>query len=496
MVGTEGSVIADAFESAPYPLAVIGADGRILQANRIFRDWFGDSCVGRAAEQMVGGASAGLASMLESLCSEGHAFYVNDMLLRVDARELRVEARGQPLREAGGRLLSLVDVTERVSAATALAQRERSESMARLAEGLAHDLNNMLAAIVATAQAGRADAEDGVGDSGADFSAIIDEAERGASLARSLNAMAFDDTGSWRPVNLAAELRVVAALLGRGSAAVPIMLEIDDAAAEVVGDRARLHQLVLNLLVNARDAVRPVGGGIEVSLEPTASGGVRLVVADSGPGIPGEIRDRILEPYFTTKGKRRGGGQSWGMGLGLTIVDAVARSTDATLTIGDRPGGGAMFSVEWPRTAVTRPDFPLTARTKRTVAPALVLLADDEAALAGAVARQLRRSGHSVYVAISAAECRRLFEECKASIDVAVIDVLLGDGNGRRLAEQFRDARPDLGIVLISATAGSSISGSSAPDRILLKPFDVAELADAIEEARRAGRSRAQLSNA
>jgi DNA-binding NtrC family response regulator len=113
----------------------------------------------------------------------------------------------------------------------------------------------------------------------------------------------------------------------------------------------------------------------------------------------------------------------------------------------------------------------------------LVLLADNEVALVGAVARQLRRMGHSVYAAMSAAECRRLFEQYRDSIDVAVLDVKLGDGDGRELAEQFRGERPDLGIVLMSASR--TVLGSADPTtRSLVKPFDVRDLTLAIERAR------------
>ncbi len=469
-------------------------EGRIVRASRMFREWFGEECLGRPIEETLGGASAGLARMLAALCSDRRGFDARDMLLRVDEREVRVDASGRPLETSRGALVTLRDLTDRVSTSTALAQRERGESIARFAGGLAHDLNNMLAAIVATAQAGRADAREHAGDPAADFSAIIDEAQRGASLARSLHAIAFDDTGSWRPVDLGAELRAVAAVLGRGSTAIPIVLDVDGATADVVGDRARLHQLVLNLMVNACDAARSVGGGIEVSLGPTVGGGVRLVVADSGLGIQAEIRERVFEPYFTTKGKRLDSGQSWGIGLGLTIVEAVARSTDASLRFDDRPGGGTIFTVEWPPTAVMPSGAAGAVKTERVVSPALVLLADDEAALVGAVARQLRRAGHSVYVAMSAGECGRLFDEYRSSVDVAVIDVMLGDGDGRRLAERFRKARPDLGIVLISATAGSTVPGNAAPDGILVKPFDVSDLAEAIERAREAAIARSAAS--
>ena len=161
----------------------------------------------------------------------------------------------------------------------------------------------------------------------------------------------------------------------------------------------------------------------------------------------------------------------------------MARATGADVIVGDRPGGGAEFRVRWPATAVVREHAPIPHEPSSDVSPALVLLADNEVALVGAVARQLRRMGHSVYAAMSAAECRRLFEQYRDSIDVAVLDVKLGDGDGRELAEQFRGERPDLGIVLMSASR--TVLGSTNPStRSLVKPFDVRDLTLAIERAR------------
>ncbi|HEX4477803.1 MAG TPA: hybrid sensor histidine kinase/response regulator [Polyangiaceae bacterium] len=478
----------EAFDRAPVPQVVFDRYGRVTHANVQFRRLFGPS-VGQVIDDLLSSASPGLLRLVSALLTERHAFDVKDIVIRLEgARQMSVEAYGTSLDSDKFFLVGLVDFTERVTQATSRAQRERSETIARFAGGLAHDLNNLLAAIVATAQAGSGDAADGVGDAASDFTAIIEEAERGAALARSLRAIAFDETGSWRPVSLASEVRAAAAVLARGSTAVPIVLDIASDTPDVVGDRARLHQLVLNLLVNARDATRLHAGGIEVALGPAPGGGVDLVVSDHGPGVPADLRERIFQPYFTTK-RRAGDAENggWGTGLGLPIVDAVARSTGAEITVGDRVGGGAEFRIRWPATAVVRENAPLPRELVAEVSPALVLLADNEVALVGAVARQLRRLGHSVYAAMSAAECRRLFEQYRDSIDVAVLDVKLGDGDGRELAELFREQRPDLGIVLMSASR--SVLGSSNPNtRALVKPFDVRELTLAIERARAGAR--------
>lgn len=473
-----------AFELSPVLQAVIDGNGRILNANARFRAAFGQNVLGQSITDLLGRSSQGLGRILASFVETRKPFVITDVLMRLGGSgDVRMEARGILLDDGSG-LVTLVDFTERVTEATARAQRDRFETISRFAGGLAHDLNNLLAAIMATAEAGSADASAGEGDACADFAAIIDEAERGASLARSLRAIAFDETGSWRPVDLRAEIKTAAAVLRRGPRAVPITVELDESVPEIVGDRARLHQLVLNLLINARDATFAHGGDIIVRLRNAEDGGCEFVVADGGPGVPPELRERIFQPYFSTKRRSgEGEGAAWGTGLGLAIVDAVVRSTGAAVTVGDRPGGGAVFTVHWPASSVSRDSIDVTRHAPADVSPALVLLADNEAALVGAVARQLRRLGHSVYAAMSAAECRRLFNQYRDSIDVAVIDVRLGDGDGRELAQQFRVERPDLAIVLISASA-SALGDAPPSARALAKPFDVEDLTNAIEQAR------------
>lgn len=478
-----------AFERAPALQAILASSGQVLQANARFRQSFGPECVGSAVGGLLRVVSPGLASFVRRLLLKQAEFRVDDLLLRTRYDgELRVEAHGVVLVPEDQFLLALVDQTERVTAATARAQRERSQTIARFAGGLSHDLNNMLSAIVSTAQAGAQDALEQAGDPEKDFRAIIDSAARGAALARSLRSIAFDETGSWRPVELGEEVRAIAAVLGRGSSGVPIALALEDGIPEVIGDRARLHQLVLNLMVNARDATRERGGGIEVELKATAAGGVRFSVADAGPGVPIELRSQIFEPYFTTKDQEEGSSpDSWGRGLGLAIVDAVVHATGATIEVGESRNGGALFVIEWPVTSVMRVAPASVGAEPSRVQPLEVLLADEEVTLVGAVARQLRRVGHSVYAAVSAEECRALFGQFAHRIEVAVVDAALGGSGGETLAQELRHARPDLGIVLLTAGRRRGLQGLEPPVRVLEKPFDFKDLARAIHAA--SGRS-------
>lgn len=482
--------LLDAFRLAPTLQALLDGDGVVVEASERFGAMLGTEPTGRRIDELLETCSSGLVSFVRRLLGKRAGFRVDDLVMHTaTAGEMRVEAHGIVLDDGRAFLLALVDQTERVTAATARAQRERSETIARFSGGLSHDVNNMLSTIVSTAQAGLLDAMEGTGEPARDFRAIIDSAERGAVLARSLRSIAFDETGSWRPVDLAEEIRAIAAVLGRGSHGVPIVLDLDPQVAEVVGDRARLHQLVLNLMVNARDATRATGGGIEVELKCRPGGGARFSVADSGPGIPEDLRGQIFEPYFTTKG---GGderdGTGFGTGLGLAIVDAVARSTGAAVIVGSSRSGGAQFTVEWPSTAVTRVDPVQVVEKEPQGSAVTLLLADDEAALVGAVARQLRRAGHTVFSALSAAESRDLFGRYAPELEVAIIDVRLGDADGRQLAEEFRRARPGLGIVLISASGSRAAAGLDGAMRLLEKPFDFKELAVAIELVRRRSR--------
>ena len=457
----------EVFDRAPVPQVVLDRDGRVVSVNARFAGLFGP-CADLLAEEILSGASPGLLRLVMSLVTEGRRFEAKDLEVRLaSGRHMNVDCYGSVMEDGERFHVLLVDSTEKVSQAASRIQRERGETIARFAGGLAHDLNNLLAAIVATAQAGAADAEEGAGDEGR-IRRHHREAERGASLARSLRAIAFDESGGWRPVPLGVELRAAAAALARGPNPAPIAIDIADGVSDVIGDRSRLHQLVLNLLVNARDATLHSardGEGIAVSLGPAPQGGVELVVADRVPASRSSSASGIFQPYFTTKRTLADAeaGPGWGAGLGLAIVDAVARATGATVSVADRAGGGAEFRVVWPPTAVVYEPADKPGEPANLVSPALVLLADNEVALVGAVARQLRRLGHSVYAAIDAEECRRLFEQYRDTIDVAVLDVKLGDGDGvRELAEFFRAQRPDLAIVLMSA----SRAALGSPDQI------------------------------
>lgn len=436
-----------AFDCAPTLQVMLDQRGKIVASNRRFRLAFGE-IEGLGFDTVLVSASPGLCSFVRRMLAKGAEFRIDDMVVRTpNAGELRVEAHGARIGENQSFLLALVDQTERVTAATARAQRERSETIARFAGGLSHDLNNMLSAVVTTAQAAILDSAESVGDPVRDFRAIMDLAQRCAALARSLRAIAFDETGSWRPVDVADEIRAVSAIVGRGSSGVPMVIELGAGVPLVVGDRARIHQLVLNLLVNARDAVQDRAGIVEVELLRSASGGVRLIVSDSGPGVPPELREQIFQPYFSTK--HGGEEESWGRGLGLVIVDAVARATHAVVSVDSSRSGGARFSVEWPLASVAVLEVG-TVRPTVPVIPLGVLLVQHVPALLESLAWHLRKRGHRVIAVASLEDARRAVVELEEALDLAVVELAPQREGTLDWVRELRTASPNLGVVFTS----------------------------------------------
>lgn len=463
---------------------VLTRSGDILAMNAGFQSAFGAAQRWGALRGALEEASPGLAGLVACLVEHGQGFYVDDLTVRSGGLgQRRVTGEGVVLEGGGERCITLMDMTQRVTVETARAQRERSESLSRFAGGFAQDLEELMQSVMEEAQSALGALGSRSVAPGPRLVAILAAAERARTLSNILRAMAYEETGSWRPVDLAGEVRAAAALIGAGSSAVPMLLDLRAPGAEVVGERVRLHQLVLNLLLNAHDASRERGGGVEVSLFDTPEGGVCLRVADEGQGVAEELRERIFEPYFTTKRGHSAPGD-WGSGLGLAVVDAVARSTGATVSVGSRPTGGAVFEVQWPVTSVVRDERASLRPPEPSVAGCGVLLVGAEPALLAALARGLRRRGHSVFVALSATEGRRLLTECQRTIQVVLIDRELGDERVEALLGDVSKHAPGVGVVAIGSRPATEGLASSAIGEQLLKPFELSQLIAAIEGLR------------
>ncbi|MCC6223624.1 MAG: PAS domain S-box protein [Thermoleophilia bacterium] len=267
-----------------------------------------------------------------------------------DGRELWVELGGRAVRDAGGHLVGLVlvnrDVTDRVEAEEARARAEsdlrraqRLDALGQLAAGVAHDFNNLLTAIQGYAELLARDVH--AERAKQDAAEIVRAAERGAALTGQLLAFARIEPPARAPVDVCALVAGMEPLLRRTlEERVELQFCLAPAAPAVSADRGQLEQVLLNLAVNARDAM-PDGGTLTVAVAATAEG-VRLRVADTGTGMPPGVAARAFEPFFTTKERGRG------TGLGLATVWGIVHDAGGTVELETREGGGTVVSVLLP----------------------------------------------------------------------------------------------------------------------------------------------------
>jgi CheY-like chemotaxis protein len=283
-----------------------------------------------------------------------------------------------------------------------------------------------------------------------------------------------------------------------------VLLEtrLDPAAGRARTDRGQLEQVLMNLVVNARDAM-PRGGRVEIATRPAAvvPGGravpragidaagaalapgpyVVLSVSDTGTGMTAEVLARLFEPFFTTKEEGKG------TGLGLSTVYAIVRDAGGSIDVRTRVGEGSVFEVWLPATEAPAdplpPDAPLPPAAPEA---ATVLLVEDEPAVRDLTRVLLAQSGHRVFAASDAAEALRLLEGEAKDARLLVTDLVLPDLSGTELAQRVREMRPDMRVLLTSGYTAHSIDVATLEAlhaTFLQKPFRVDALLRSVRKA-------------
>jgi signal transduction histidine kinase/CheY-like chemotaxis protein len=379
---------------------------------------------------------------------------------------------------------------ERARLEDELRQSQRLEALGQLAGGVAHDFNNVLAAILSYADL----AADGVTDPAAraDQEAIQDAARRGAGLTRQLLQFSRRAPGDLQPVRLNDRVLEVVGMLGRTLGEDrSLRCDLVDDPVAVLADPVELDQILLNLVVNARDAVGR-GGVIEVStatldLGPaeasqhpglTAGRHVRLAVADDGTGMSPEVAEHAFEPFFTTKGRGQG------TGLGLSTVYGIVQRLGGHVTARSMEGVGTSVEILLPAVE-PGPDAPPGSPASAPPPPATtgcVLLVEDESALREAMVRMLERAGYEV---VEAADGTEALSHLGERFDLLLTDVVMpGPLSGVDVAEGFRARVTDLPVVFMTGYSDRLLEGVDlGPGRrtaVLSKPFAEAELRDAL----------------
>jgi len=380
-----------------------------------------------------------------------------------------------------GVLVNGRDVSEQEALAEQLRSAARMEAMGRLAGGMAHDFNNVLAAIAGYAQLVRADLP--ADDPGrADLDEILQATTRGSAVTRQLLTFSRRRATAAAVLDLAELVRETGALLrSLLPSSIAIVL---DAPAPVWAcvDRGGIEQLLMTLAVNARDAM-PDGGTLEVVVrERTAAdddaphGGTALLrVRDTGIGMPAEVRAHLFEPFFTTKPA--------GTGLGLAAVYGIVRQARGAISVDSAEGEGTTFSVTLPLAAP-----PEHRREQAAAATATVVLAEDEDAVRVSVQRLLERAGHTVLAVPDGGAALRLLLERDGRADLLLTDATMPVLGGRELARRVAERWPRLPVVLMSGYTEwdepRGAAGEPASVRAMLeKPFTAERLRTVVAEA-------------
>jgi signal transduction histidine kinase/CheY-like chemotaxis protein len=356
------------------------------------------------------------------------------------------------------------DITEERAQHAKSAHHDRLAMIGQLAGGVAHDFNNLLCVIVNYAgmlQEGQLPDE-----AKEDVRLISEAGESATELVRQLLAFSRRESVTPKVIDLVTSARSMEKMLRSAlGARIELVLDAPSSPQHVLLAPSQLEQIIMNLVVNARDAM-PTTGRVTISISDEGTR-VGLTVADTGGGMTSAVAARIFEPYYTTKGIGKG------TGLGLAIVHGIVEHAGGTVRVASQVGNGTTFRILLPRTDLTP--------APNLVAPALrgrVLVVDDEPNVRRLTERLLRNAGYSVHVAASAAEARSIMKGER--FDSVLTDLVMPGMSGRELARTIAGTYPHTRIVFMSGYN----PGSPIPEaQFLAKPFDRKTLLRKIEVA-------------
>jgi signal transduction histidine kinase/CheY-like chemotaxis protein len=371
-----------------------------------------------------------------------------------------------------------------------LQHSQRLESIGRLAGGVAHDFNNLLGVIIGYTEM----VHGTLGPSHPSSSRlknVLAAAQRAGGLTRQLLAFSRRQVLTPRILDLNAEIAALAAMLRRVIGDdIELDIRCDAGLGRVRADSGQVSQVILNLAVNARDAM-PRGGRLTIETmnldvdeayahaHPPISPGpyVCVRVRDDGSGMPESVRERCFEPFFTTK-------EGLGSGLGLATVYGIVKQSDGFIRVESSPGSGTTFTIELPR---VEGDPEQTAKST-AVAPEgrgeAILLVEDEEQVRELARTVLQEAGYEVVAASHGVEALRLADTLDRPLHLLLSDIAMPGMNGYELAERLRLMRPGLRILLMSGHAPAAVGQAGAPVApILEKPFDRVTLLQHVREA-------------
>ena len=474
-----------AVEHAPYPAAIHAEDGEVVLVNA---EWTRITGYRREdiptieawTEKAYGERQKVARQVIASLLTPNGPTATPDTVIRCRDGTMRTWSfRSTPLgRDERGRRLVLsmaVDVSERELLEAQLRQAQKMEAIGRLAGGVAHDFNNLLQAMTTAVHALRLRCPE------AAVARAADELEkyvrRGAELTRQLLLSSRRAEPQMKPCEVNEVVRQAEALLRRLLPEnIALRIQLAEGELGIHGDPAQLEQVLMNLAVNARDAM-PEGGRLSLRTGGLSEGEVFIDVEDSGAGIPAKMRERIFEPFFTTKPHGEG------TGLGLAVVHGIVTQHGGRVEVESEPGRGSRFRVVLPRRPAAQEDRPAeveaVARSGEGQGERVLVVEDEEGAREGLV-EILALLGYQPKAVASAEDALALPED--PPFQALLTDLMLPGLTGGRLATMLLERWPGLGVILMSGYPEDERVRHEVPPGVafLQKPFDIDTLTRAL----------------
>lgn len=438
------------------------------------------------------------AKLLRLINEQGRVLNFETRFLRKDKSIAWVTLNVRAARDKTGRIDYLEgtakDITERKILEDRLVQMQKTEAIGTLAGGIAHDFNNILAPIIGYSEMSLREAP---ADSRLHLfiEQVLRSAFRAKDLVKQILTFSRKTEHERKPVQVSSLIEETHQML---RATLPTTIEInqriDKAAANitVMADPTQIHQVLMNLATNAAHAMRETGGVLSITLEkadidstlgteiPGLDDGsyLRLTVADTGLGMSEEVKQRIFDPYFTTKGPEEG------TGLGLAVVYGIVKGLSGGITVSSKPGEGAAFQVFFPTAEISQ-TASISVSGRLPSGSGRILVVDDEQYVAEMLKEMLEQLGYQVTVRYSSIDALKVFQSQHARLDLVITDQTMPHMTGPELAKEMLRIRPGTPIILI--TGFSEMIDEFRAKKLgirgfLMKPVALRQLAEEVKK--------------
>jgi two-component system, cell cycle sensor histidine kinase and response regulator CckA len=485
------------FDQSSLGMLLVDANGRGLESNSAFRRLLGydaDELSRLATADYTHPADREASKrLLDDLFTERiDGYELEKRYIAKDGHEIWARVHMSPVRGGGYgppkyAVGTVEDITEHKTLEEQLRQASKMEALGRLAGGVAHDFNNILTVVNGYAEI-LALSLDG-DERAADAVAIRNAGLRATELTAQLLAFGRRNKSALEPVDLSGRIEAMVPMLRRVLGEdIEFTATLDRSIGSVLADPSQLDQVVMNLVVNGRDAM-PAGGSLSLTtvraFPPGSPAGregdetwTRLEIVDSGFGMAPDVLEHLFEPFFTTKSKGKG------TGLGLATVYGIVHSMGGNVRVESAVGVGSRFIVELPlcEEPSARPSLDAGQTDSPVRASETVLVVEDDTSVRELCKRALEADGYFVHVA-GPRDAMATAEQLGAGLDILVTDVVMPEFDGPTIAAALRSRRPDLKVLFMSGYPRDReevLTGAMAEGSVLTKPFNPGDLCDAV----------------